>query len=69
MKKLLLKLWTEIRDSFISLYDDSSDPVRHCEVYKDRANGSCAHVDGMLCDFPHCSIRKNYLEERRGTVN
>jgi hypothetical protein len=34
-------------------------------VYRDKENGSCAHVDGPLCDFPDCSLRKQYLEEKR----
>lgn len=35
-----------------------NDPVRGCEVYK---NNGCSHVDGYLCDYPDCSIRKNYM--------
>ena len=34
-----------------------NDPVKGCEVYK---NEGCAHVDGLLCDFPECSIRQEY---------
>lgn len=46
------------------IFDDPTDPVKHCEVYLDKANGSCVHVDGMLCDFPTCSMRKDYLEAK-----
>lgn len=33
------------------------DPVKECPVYKDKG---CAHVDGMLCDYPDCSMVKEY---------
>lgn len=33
-----------------------NDPIVNCEVYKDNKNGSCMHVDGILCDYPNCSI-------------
>jgi hypothetical protein len=35
-----------------------SDPVKHCEVYK---NEGCIHVDGLLCNYPHCDIREQYV--------
>lgn len=38
------------------------DPVRGCDVYKDKAGGSCAHVDGMLCDYPNCTILREHRE-------
>jgi hypothetical protein len=50
---------------FKDIFDKSNDPVYNCEVYRDKENGSCAHVDGPLCDFPDCSLRKQYLEEKR----
>jgi hypothetical protein len=43
---------------------NANDPVRNCDVYRDKANGSCVHVDGVLCDFPDCSILKNYREAK-----
>lgn len=49
-----------IKTAFIRIFNDPTDPVKHCKVYKDKANGSCAHVDGPLCDFNTCSIRLNY---------
>ena len=37
------------------------DPVYHCQIYKEQG---CAHVDGFLCDFPKCSMLKEYLDEK-----
>ena len=34
-----------------------NDPVKGCDVYK---NVGCTHVDGFLCDYPNCSILKEY---------
>lgn len=31
----------------------NSDVVYECPVYREEG---CSHVDGMLCDFPHCDI-------------
>ena len=42
----------------ISLFNN--DPVLHCEVFN---YIGCAHVDGMLCDFPECSMRKEYIRK------
>ena len=36
---------------------NASDPVKSCDLYK--AEG-CAHVDGMLCDFPTCQMLKDW---------
>lgn len=33
------------------------DPVYRCVLYK---NHGCAHVDGLLCDFPKCFMRKKH---------
>ena len=33
------------------------NPVKYCEVYK---NEGCCHVDGLLCDYPNCSILEDY---------
>lgn len=38
----------------------ATDPVKHCPVYK---NEGCSHVDGYLCDYPSCSIVKEYMKE------
>lgn len=35
------------------------DPVWNCKLYKEIG---CSHVDGMLCDFPECSMNKEYTE-------
>jgi len=39
-----------------------NDPIRGCQVYKDIG---CAHVDGFLCDYPNCSILKDYKMNKR----
>jgi hypothetical protein len=39
-----------------------NDPVKGCDVYK---NIGCAHVDGFLCDYPNCSILKDYKMNER----
>lgn len=31
----------------------NNDPVKYCTVYK---REGCAHVDGLLCNFPDCHI-------------
>ncbi len=31
------------------------DPVKHCCVYREIG---CAHIDGYLCDFETCDMRK-----------
>ena len=38
------------------------DPVLHCSLYKDLG---CAHVDGFLCDYPECTMNKEYERNRR----
>jgi len=35
----------------------ATDPIHACDLYK--AEG-CAHVDGMLCDFPDCQMLKDW---------
>lgn len=40
--------------------DYGKDPVKHCEVYKERG---CSFVDGPSCFMHTCSIRKQYFEE------
>lgn len=47
--KKIKRLWYRWRNS---------DPIRKCPVYK--AEG-CAHVDGVCCPFPDCSIVHRYL--------
>ena len=29
-----------------------------------KKNEGCSHVDGMLCDFPNCSMNNDYVKER-----
>jgi len=48
------------------LVDRGNDPVVGCDLYRDQAAGSCAHVHGALCDYPHCSMLADYRRERDG---
>ena len=36
------------------------DPVKSCNLYKDKG---CSHVDGLVCDFPKCSMNNQYNKE------
>lgn len=46
-----------IKEIFEKLILKLKDPVLSCDVYK--KNG-CSHVDGFLCDYPKCSILKDF---------
>ena len=46
------------------LFDRSTDPVYSCDLYRDKSAGSCAHVDGPLCDFPKCSMLADYRQQK-----
>jgi len=48
------------------IFDRSDDPVYSCDLYRDKEAGSCAHVDGPLCDFPKCSMLSDYRREKEG---
>ena len=56
---ILELVWLAIRRK------DTSDPVYHCPVYRDKKNGSCAHVDGPLCDMNTCTSLKHYQETKK----
>ncbi len=43
-----------------------NDPVKHCAVYK---KTGCSHVDGMLCDFPSCSMLKAFKDAEEFQVH
>jgi hypothetical protein len=43
-----------------------SDPVYYCDMYKDLR---CSHVDGFLCDFPECSMLKDYNNKKDNNNN
>lgn len=49
-----------------SLFYHSNDPVLSCDLYRDKEAGSCAHVDGFLCDFPDCKMLKAYRDKEKG---
>jgi len=56
MKNFLTKMRTIYnRYNFFS----KNDPMESCELYK--AEG-CSHVDGYMCDYPSCTMNKEYLE-------
>ena len=48
------------------IFDRSDDPVYSCDLYRDKSAGSCAHVDGPLCDFPECSMLAEYRRHKEG---
>ena len=48
------------------IFDRSDDPVYSCDLYRDKHAGSCAHVDGPLCDFPKCSMLAEYRQKKEG---
>lgn len=37
-----------------------NDPVKKCELYKKEG---CSHVDGILCDYPKCSMLEAFRKE------
>ena len=45
---------------FIIAKDDKNDPLKDCQVYKKLG---CSHVDGLLCDFPNCSLNNEFINE------
>lgn len=54
----------QFRKYLKEMFDTSRDPAKHCDLYKDKAAGSCCHVDGLLCDFPKCDMLRKYKEKR-----
>ena len=38
------------------------DPVNDCSLYKEEG---CSHVDGFLCNFPECSMNKEYEKKKK----
>ena len=41
--------------------DKLKDPVYSCDLYKEIG---CSHVDGILCDYPKCSMLKEYKDKK-----
>ncbi len=41
-----------LKEILQEMFSSKNDPVKHCQKYKGEG---CAHVDGMLCNFPYCS--------------
>jgi hypothetical protein len=65
-KEEVSSFWRKfIRD----IFDRSSDPVKHCELYHNEdGKGSCPHVDGMLCDYP-CNMLRDYRAAKAPNTN
>ena len=42
-----------------------TDPVYGCELYNEQG---CTHVDGMLCNFPKCSMLQDYRTKSKPPV-
>jgi len=38
-----------------------NDPVYNCKLYREQG---CSHVDGILCDYPECTMNKEYIENK-----
>ncbi len=36
-----------------------NDPIKNCHRY--RLYG-CSHVDGILCDYPHCTMNREFID-------
>lgn len=41
---------------------NEGDPLKNCALFKDQG---CAHIDGMLCDFPNCEMNEKYISEKK----
>lgn len=54
-----MKMSERIKELLDSL--TTNDPVYACDVYLDKAGGSCCYVDGADCDMKTCSMLKDYL--------
>lgn len=55
--------------NIVKVFQPSSskdDPVKHCEVYKDKG---CGFVDGYLCNMKTCPIREGYIEGKKINEN
>ncbi|OQB40304.1 MAG: hypothetical protein BWY04_01393 [candidate division CPR1 bacterium ADurb.Bin160] len=46
----------KIKNFILDMY--RNDPVFNCKMYKEQG---CCHVDGILCDFPKCSMNEEYI--------
>lgn len=60
--KLLLAIAALTLTLMLAHRNKKDDPVHHCSLYKDEG---CAHVDGPLCDYPHCTMLKEYLLKKQ----
>ena len=53
---------TTMITTIAQFFSSKNDPVKRCEFYND---DGCSHVDGFLCDFPHCSMNNEYIERKK----
>lgn len=54
------KAWRRLKATLSMIVNIlKNDPVRGCNVFKEEG---CAHVDGLLCDYPDCDILKEHRE-------
>lgn len=60
-----MRLVNKIKKFIKRLNISKNDPYYHCELFRDRG---CAHVDGLLCDFPKCDMNKSYKENKNKII-
>lgn len=46
-----------LRELLKEIIKGYNDPVKDCKLYKEQ---SCSHVDGYLCQYNTCQMRKEY---------
>jgi len=56
-----MKLLKQLTKNIIIHLLGKNDPVHNCKLYREQG---CSHVDGMLCDFPNCSMNNEYVKEK-----
>lgn len=44
------------------IFTGHTDPAKNCGFYK---SFGCSHVDGPLCDFPRCSMFKEWYKNQK----
>lgn len=44
------------------IFTGHTDPAKNCGFYK---SFGCSHVDGPLCDFPRCSMLKEWYKKKQ----
>ena len=63
MKNRIMSKWKEFKQMIKSfkqsLKDSKRDPTKECALYKEQ---DCVFVDSPFCDFPYCSMNKEFNE-------